>query len=1304
MASIDQVIARARQGDDVGFTERKQFKLARRRAIEKLRRFALADPYFYILELVQAAVAGGADYVDISCRDDDVLISWTGGSLRADELAQLFDFLFASKERLDLAYVRSLALGVNALLLFEPEQVVIESGDGTENGTTRMVVREGADQVDVGTAQGTFEGTYVRATKLRRDKVAKSTGRVGGEHGSLEYATVEGRCLAAPVPLVFNGQPLFGWARQRVPNLFGYAKVTSVDEGDLYGTIGLNPSGGEPGFQIMTHGVWVQSYQYDLIKGQRLGGIICFDRLHKTVDHSGFVRDDRFEEMWLRLRPYAEALVGGKATTELAKITSAEGVVYTPIELRELLHEQPRVVIAPLPSGSAKPADKAEQSEISWRGKSIAQMLDAQLLRVPGAQVGAVRVLGGRDLLIWRPHLGDAQDQRFYNQPELAPPPAPYLLVPVDLEVPGLDALVEQVMDVIERGANRGRDGEHAWHPMWSQLRDAGYLTEQAREGELRQRIATQLRVMLGETGTIRATLYSPADPGAAARGLLVRVTATGRLLDQHLFASAYPGRILDVELPTGQAAALSSQQLPARIAELFAVLALPRLREQDQRALAGLGVGKIEPGSMAARLALQVLSRVTVTRLRAARPGRVAPGLSFSLLRPAGGFDPFSLPLLRTVSGRALSLRELALLTDETAGLVYGTIPEVTADLEGLDLDRILALDAGTERTLIGMLGEAGYVRVDARDVLTERQGVRVRDVALGLRSYPDFPLPLEGELEQLDHLDHLDHAARAELLRALLEGLQRRMLGQSDEPGADPRELEEHRRQAVRQLQRYVCQALARAELELLEALGLLDYPLFLDLDGEVWGLRQVHAALRSPEGLLVHYGHVLGSAELGALTDAAVTGRQSPAGCPSSLAVSAFSYRLLVPLGRVRLAFDFDLDDVEAARNPMTAGVAFLVRESFERSWGAGVLGIPATRLSEYRIQLRARGRGSVAALDEIAHLYGVVGSIEVDDHNWDANTPELVHAEIAQWAAALLDRVITELPVLASDSERYDAALRVLLSYAGEQLTLIAGPVGLSASVSTELAQRILGLPLFDTGAVTLVSGHRMIELFRRHFEQHYALGGDIPVFDWSSVLVGGGPQEQLWLDAHLQPPRVVMPASGSVQPAAASEATADGEGERGCWDSSSRMPADVLAWNLEHWLASLRPDPRAARSRSLASTRVWISSHELANGGPTGLIEGADRRVDIYAGHPLVRRLLDSPTPVNFAWLMFAVYAHLNWVSGVISNAHESQFQLILGDALARGRLQLLAPAPGDLVAPTGQASDQPWPVSVFDAS
>ncbi len=1274
MAGIDEVIARARQAN-VGFSERKQFKLARKRAIEKLRRFALADPYFYILEIIQAAVAGGADFVDISCGDGEVLVSWTGGILREDELAQLFDFLFASKERVDLAHVRSLALGVNALMLFEPEQVVIESGNGTPNNTARMVVRAGAESVEVGRGQGALAGTYVRASKLDREKVAKETGRSGEDDGGLEYATVEGRCLAAPVPLVFNGHSLFGWAKQRVPKVYGYAKTCSFDEGDLYGSIGVVSQSGQASFQLLTHGVWVQSYQYDLIPGQKIGGIICFDRLHKTVDHSGFVRDDRFEELWLRLRPHAEALLGGKAV-EAARITSVGGLAYSANELRELLRTHPRVVSLAPPEGEAQPVgreasphagqrpstgdscgrEESPESVPVWRASTIARMLDAELLRVPDSQISAVRVLGGRDVLLWRPHVADSEDQDFYNGDPLAPAAA-YLLPPVPLAAPSLETLVTSLVGDLPTAAEDSLT-VRTWQQVLDDMRESDRLAVEAREGQLAARVTAQLRVMLGESGAITATLAMPRDPGEAAGGLLVRVTSTGRLLDQHLFASAFPGRTLDVELPTAQPSTMRRYGIAKRVAEVFAELAVPVLREQDQRALAGLGVGKITPDSGAARLALQVLSRVTVARLRATRPGTMTPGLSFSLLRPIAGADPFSLELLRTVSGAHHSLRSLSQLCDKTAGLVYGTIAEVPADLEGLDSDRILALDAASERTLIGLLGEAGYVRIDARDVLAEHDGVKVRDIAIGLREYPDFPLPIEGDVERVAKLDD---AGREALLAALVRGLIDRMFGRADEPGADPLVLEEHRRQAVRLLQWYACRQLAAGNREALERSELLDLPLFLDIDGGAWSLRGVHAALCSREGLLVHHAHVLGAAELGCLTKAACSPFTASVGRPSSLAVSAFCHRLLLPLGRVRIEFDFDLDDLEAARNPMRS--AFLVQAPFESPTGTGVLGVPAVRPSEYRIQVRVRGRGSVAALDEVAHRHRIVGSIELEDGAWDDAAVNDLIARIDAQAQTLLEMLIQKLPELADDPQRMETATSVLLDALGEQLTLTAIPGGMVGELGSSLAQRIAGLPLFDTGQMTLVSAQHMLDRFRRHFEASMA-----PI-DWGTVLAAGAPPSvRAWLDARLQPSAVVTPASVGARPSASPDAP---RGAWPTWDPARRLPSDMLAANLGHWLERLRPDLHDR------PTRVWVVAHEVDADNPEALVAGSDLRIDLREFHPLIERVSSSPTAANLAWVLLAVYAHLNAGASIIRNDHELQFQLAVADALVDGRLRVL---------------------------
>jgi len=1218
MSAIDQVIARARQAD-VGFTERRQFKLARRRAIDKLRRFALADPYFYILELIQAAVAGGGDYVDIACRDGDLLISWTGGMLREDELAQLFDFLFASKDRLDLVHVRSLALGVNALLLFEPDEVVIESGDGSPGGTTRMVVRAGADEVDVGRAEGRLAGTYVRATKLKRHKVASR--RRGADDGNIELGTIESRCLSAPVPVVFNGQPVFGWARQRLPNLPGYASVQSFDEGDLYGIIGIKPVGSEPSFRLLTHGVWIQTYQYDLLKPHKFGGIVCFDRLHKTIDHSGFVRDDRFAELWLRLRPYAEALAGGRGIMPF-KFTSVEGLEYSIVQLRELLRAHPRVVI--IPPIAATPDDEHD-SDVAWRGESIARLLDAQILRVDESQIRGVRVLGEANLLMWRPQLDDASDLRFYNEAEIDPPQGPYLLPPIELEGVKLDELITSLAN--ERAP-----------------------------------------IMLGETGTIRAVIYSPDTHEQSSHGLLVRITTTGRLLGEHVFASAYPGRVIDVELPTAQPAAMRATGASARVAEYFAEQALPRLREQDERAFAGLGVGAVEPDSAAARLALRVLSRVSVTRLRPAE-GSSRAGLSFSLLRPAAaGFDPLGSSLVRTLAGEPLSLRELARRSEATGGLIYGTIPGVPADLEGLDRGRILALDPSSERALIGLLGEAAYVRVDGRDQLASAGEFVIRDIALGLREYPDFPLLIELREGGAPgaKLDQLDERGQTELLGLLVRGLIRRVCGEADEPGADPRELEEHRRQAVRHLQWCVCHEYARSGAAGLEAHGLLDFPLFVDLDGGVWAMREVGSALRSPEGLVVHYGHSLGGTELGSLSAAARAGRPASQGRLKSLGLSVFGHGLLAPLGRIRLAFDFDLDDIEAGANPATASTAFLVETRVSSDWGEGVLGIPATRLADHRILLRTHERGAVASLN--ARVYGVVGSIELR-----GEVTEAVVTGVAQMATGLLERLIITLPEFIDDERRREAAIGVLLAYAGELLSCIADAGGLTAQVSTPLATRILGLPLFDVGAATLVSAQWMIARFRERFESGYFAGAgaqaSLETIDWSQIVVESTPAVVLdWLNAKLQPAAVIMPASSAAASLeAAPNVAAPGE------PATGPVHQNTLRDSLEYWLARLRPDA-AQRSRGARPTSVWIIDQDIADGG---LIEGSDARVTLWAQHALVSRVLGEPTPSNLAWLLLAVYAHINGRAHAVTDAHERDFHLIVGEALADGRLQVL---------------------------
>ena len=355
MSSIDAVIARARRPGS--FSARQTFTLARTRAIQKMRHFALANPHYYVLELVQASVASGATWVALEVDHDNFTLSYVGGGFPEAGLANLFDFLFASKERTEFAALRALALGINALMLFHPRRIIIESGDGTRAGTSRMEIQSDADKLEIGTPDHALAGTFIRAEGLRREKMSRELKIGVTGQGLDERGIIEQRCLCAPVPIFFNGEAIFGHATMRIPRTFGYRRQIEFDEGDIFGTLALSPLGGAASFRLLTHGVWIEAVEHGLIEGAPLGGTINYDALHKTADHARVVRDERLADMWVRILPYAEMLMKGETNANLAYDVSIFGGMRLPSkQLRLFLKEVGRVVVVPpeVEEGSAK--------------------------------------------------------------------------------------------------------------------------------------------------------------------------------------------------------------------------------------------------------------------------------------------------------------------------------------------------------------------------------------------------------------------------------------------------------------------------------------------------------------------------------------------------------------------------------------------------------------------------------------------------------------------------------------------------------------------------------------------------------------------------------------------------------------------------------------------------------------------------------------------------------------------------------------------------------------------------------------
>lgn len=90
-----------------------------RAAVERLRSFQLAEPLLYVLEIVRAAVAGGATAVDLYNDSDDLVLTFDGAPTPADDLAHLLDHLFSTAQ----PRLRLLAIAVNTALGFGPRHV-----------------------------------------------------------------------------------------------------------------------------------------------------------------------------------------------------------------------------------------------------------------------------------------------------------------------------------------------------------------------------------------------------------------------------------------------------------------------------------------------------------------------------------------------------------------------------------------------------------------------------------------------------------------------------------------------------------------------------------------------------------------------------------------------------------------------------------------------------------------------------------------------------------------------------------------------------------------------------------------------------------------------------------------------------------------------------------------------------------------------------------------------------------------------------------------------------------------------------
>ncbi|MBN2496818.1 MAG: hypothetical protein JXR96_19665 [Deltaproteobacteria bacterium] len=1178
MEAIEQVIAQSRLGS--GRARKRQFTLDRERAVEKMRRFALAEPCYYVLELIQAAVANGATSIDVQIEEDNLCFAWTGGGLRAADIARLFDFLFASKDRIELSHLRELALGINALLLFEPDEIDMLSGDGSLVGTTAMVLRHGReDTLEVGPADRAVCGTWIWARGLKRKKVSRL-----GQHACGEHEAIETRCLALPVPLLLDGSVPFGRTPRRLPIPFGYSPCQSFDEGDLYGTLGVCVLE-RSGFRLLTHGVWIQTVEMELVPGKLLGGVVNFDRLRKTADHSAIVQDSVFEEMQLRLRPYARRLLFNVPQADLHEMRLLDGESIPAKTLASWLRAQARIVLVP--------------QHVQWvpdkkqLALAIGKALVCPVVACPEGAREAVRRIAAECVQIVEPELDD-EELGFFAQAPALPPPEPWLVCPRVLSPTPVSHLPASLAEPFA-----------------------------ARQS----------------TGRIEACLYAPVR-AQSRTSTWVRIETFGRVAWQAALSSPYPGQVVVIRVPDAAPLAV------ARIGAELARHVLRRCRD-EQAELAGRALANMAKGGLErSQAALALVCADAMVRLAEGGPAdrlwvRIDP---LSL-------DPLWLerPMLRTLDGSPQSLRQVQEALSAT-GMVYGSLPEVPPDSDGLDRSQILALSPWQERLLLGLLGEAAYVRVDGRDVLAREGGVVCRDIAWGLRPFrDDFPLLAEGADPAALALEERERVVCG-LTRSLIDCFLDRPSYPLALRAATASGQEENRRHACRHLQYLVLRGLEHAsptERKALLSMGVLDLNLFADIEGRPVTARALIDALENGDELSLAYAGGLDSELLGRL--GSQTGSESHFDLRSPIAASPWLAMLLHGRGRLRAAWDFDLG--EGVIGDSGGKDQVLSAPVVGPDWH-GEIGLCSEADARAAVMILDERNRPVDVLTGSAARLGLSGYVRLVEGGWSQALRQKLVRAVERTVATLVERGISR----ASEGEEADRALvRMLLAHVTGHLHFTRDPHGaVVPELTSSQVQDAAALALISDGEGGRLSIWQLVEEFCAFSP------GRRPKISRALACPANADLAPL-LRELVDDARVAHPPSAPLRRA---------QDETAC-----------LGLWLGGWLHELRSDRPERAVRVLLVTPEQQSEDEdwlgedLACYREQVMDVPGEGCLYVNERHALLVRIVRGEAGAeDVAWLLLALYAHLNESQLRVSNEHELAFQARVFEALERGQL------------------------------
>lgn len=208
------------------------FTLAVEKAREKLKKFQLTDPRYYLLQLVEGIAASQATFLkiqhdsilsvdlDLTVNHYALTLEFDGPGFNREELENLYDFLFISQADRERDRLREISLGFMSCQALRPTVMRFESNGAVWQRMASDKPDEHFKEVVLETSPGPFHRIEIR-----------------GPGKGTEVELLRSHCTLASLPIHLNGEQLSGTQK----SLTGVCPWPNYQfrRGDLMGWIGL---------------------------------------------------------------------------------------------------------------------------------------------------------------------------------------------------------------------------------------------------------------------------------------------------------------------------------------------------------------------------------------------------------------------------------------------------------------------------------------------------------------------------------------------------------------------------------------------------------------------------------------------------------------------------------------------------------------------------------------------------------------------------------------------------------------------------------------------------------------------------------------------------------------------------------------------------------------------------------------------------------------------------------------------------------------------------------------------------------